>query len=218
MAAPRGQRAEYEVTELVDAQFLEAVLFEAETRRHAALAGDAAAKGDAIEVALEIVTPGMVDAGQVVGMAASLQADEVAAMSAAVNHRVDLAVVPAGDDDRRLPEKRRQVVAGLRQLAAECEVLPGGPEKDAVKLGAIDVGIGEHPVRHACVAFGRPFDFDFLLHNRSSFRQSKTPCGSIPRLSRQSRLLSQNDALVRASRPQSTRRAAPPKRASGSRH
>src|SRR5262249_11146698 len=98
-----GAAFEYEVTELVDAQFLEAVLFEAETRRHAALAGDAAAKGDAIEVAFEIVTPGMVDAGQVVGMAASLQADEVAAMSAAVNHRVDLAVVPAGDDDRRLP-------------------------------------------------------------------------------------------------------------------
>jgi hypothetical protein len=77
-----------------------------------------------------------------------------------------------GDDDRRLAEKGRQVVARLRQFAGQRQVLPGRPEKDPTELGAIDVGVGEHPIRHARVAFGRPLDL--LLHGRSSFRQLKT--------------------------------------------
>ena len=91
-------------------------------------------------------------------MAAALQADEVAAMGAAIDHRVDLAVLPAGDDDRRLAEEGRQVVARLRQFAGEREKLPGRPEKDPAELGAVDVGVGEHPIRHPRVAFGRPFE------------------------------------------------------------
>ena len=62
----------------------------------------------------------MVDAGQpVLGVAALLQADEVAAMGAAVEHRVDLAVLAAGDDDRRLAEEGGLVVAGLGQFVGE---------------------------------------------------------------------------------------------------
>ena len=64
--------------------------------------GDAAAKGDTFEVASEIIAPGVIDAGQVLGMAAPLQADEIAAMGAAIDHCLDLAVLAARNDDRGL--------------------------------------------------------------------------------------------------------------------
>ncbi len=134
------------------------MLFEAEARRHPALAGDTPAKGDTVEVAGEIVAPGVVDAGQVVGMAAPLEANEVAAMGAAVDHCMDLAVLPSGDDDRGLAEKGRQVVTRLGEFAGECEILPGRPEKDPAELGAVDLRIRKHPVRNARIALGRPFD------------------------------------------------------------
>src|SRR6266436_4371234 len=100
-------------------------------------------------------------------MAAPLETNEIAAMGAAVDHRVDLAVLSAGDDDRRLAEKGRQIIPRLRQLAGKREILPGRPEKDPPELGAIDLGIGEHPVWNAGIAFGRPLEFglrDLLLH------------------------------------------------------
>src|SRR5207247_1928143 len=158
------QGAEDEIAEGVDAQLLEAVLFEVEARWHAALTGNAAAEGHTVEIAFEIIAPGMIDAGQILGMPAPLETDEIAAMGAAVDHRVDLAVLPAGDDDRRLAEKGRQVIAGLRQLPGECEILPGRPEKDPAEFGTIDLGIGEHPIGDAGIAFGRPFVRAFWLH------------------------------------------------------
>src|SRR5262245_44409956 len=48
------QRAKDEVAKGVDAQFLEPMLFQAEARRHPALAGDPAAEGDAVEITSEI--------------------------------------------------------------------------------------------------------------------------------------------------------------------
>src|SRR5262249_7887318 len=113
-------------------------------------------------IAFEVVAPGVVDAGQIVSMAAPFQTHQIAAMGAAVNHRVDLAVLRARNDDRRLAEKGRQVVARLRQLAGERQILPGRAEKDPAELCLIDLGVAEHPVRHARIAFGRPFEL--LLH------------------------------------------------------
>jgi len=88
-------------------------------------------------------------------------------MGAAVDQRMDFAVMPAGDDNRRLAEKCRQIVARLRQFAGERQILPGWPEKDPAELGLIDVGIAEHAVGHPRGAFGRPIDL--LLHRRFSF-------------------------------------------------
>src|SRR5947207_13091645 len=79
-------------------------------------------------------------------------------MRATVNYRMDLAVLTTGDDDRRLAEKGRLVIARVRQFVVEREVLPGRPEKDAVALGAVDLRIGEHPVRHPRIALFRPFE------------------------------------------------------------
>ena len=58
------QRAEHQPGEMVGAQLSEAVVFEAETLGHAALAGDAAAERDALQIAFEVVAPRVIDAGQ----------------------------------------------------------------------------------------------------------------------------------------------------------
>src|SRR5215471_10899332 len=137
----RRQRAKDEFAKSLDAQLFEPVLFEPKACRHAAAPGDAAAKGDAFEVAGEVVAPSVIDAGQVLGMAAPLQADEIAAMGAAIDHRMDLAVLAAGDHDRRLAQESRQVIARLRQLAGERQILPSRPEKDAGELRAVNLGI-----------------------------------------------------------------------------
>src|SRR5439155_6279854 len=140
------------------AQRFEPVILEPEAVRHAALAADPAAERDARQIAGEVIAPGVIDAGQpVLGVAALLQADEVAPMGAAVDHRADLAVLAAGHDDRRLAEKGRLVVAGLGKLVGQREVLPSRPEKDAVALGAVDLGVGELPVLHLRIFLFRPF-------------------------------------------------------------
>ena len=114
------------------------MVFEAKALGHAALAADAAAKRDTLQIAGEIVIPRMIDAGQTVGgMAAVFQADEIAPMRAAVEHGVDLAVVAAGDDDRRLDEKGSLVIPRLGELAGQRQVLPARSEKDALKLGLL---------------------------------------------------------------------------------
>jgi len=62
-------------------------------------------------------------------MAAPLETDEVAAVGAAVDHRVDLAVLPAGDDDRGLAEKGRQVIPGCGSSPASARYCQVGPRK-----------------------------------------------------------------------------------------
>ncbi len=122
-----GQCAKDKIAKVVDTQFAQPVLVEAKTLRHSALPGDAAAKGDAVEVAFEIIAPGVIDAGQIVGMAAPFQTDEVAAVGAAVEHRMNLAVMSAGDDDRSLAKKGRQIVARFGQFSGEGQKLPSRP-------------------------------------------------------------------------------------------
>src|SRR5262252_594127 len=89
------QGAEDQIAERVDAQLLQSVLIELEALRHAAAPGHPAARGDALEVAFEIVTPGVIDAGQIVRMTAPFEADEVPAMGAALQHGEDLAIMTA---------------------------------------------------------------------------------------------------------------------------
>src|SRR5712691_9027710 len=95
-------------------------------------------------------------------MATLFQADQIAAMGAAVDHRVDFAVLAADDDDRGLAEKGRPVIAGLGQLVGQREVLPARPEKDAVELGMVDFRVGKHPVGDPRITLFRPFER--LLH------------------------------------------------------
>src|SRR5262249_52517674 len=135
-----------------------------------------AAKGDAFEVAGEVIAPSVVVAGQVLGMAAPLQADEITAMSAAIDHRVDLAVLAAGDDNRSLAEKSRQVIARLRQLSGQDEILQIRPKEDAGKLLVLNLPIRKYPIWDAGIALGRPPEYgplDLWLHGGVLSRRRK---------------------------------------------
>src|SRR5205814_1497586 len=103
-------------------------------------------------------------------------------MRATVDHRMDLAVLTTGDDDRRLAEKGRLVIARVRQFVIEREVLPGRPEKDAVALGAVDLRIGEHPVRHPRIALFRPFErrLERLGHADLQGSERRRRCPDLP--------------------------------------
>src|SRR3984893_14131619 len=55
------QCPEDEIAELVDAELFQPVLIEVEAVGHPTAPGDTATKGDAVEVAFEIVAPGVID-------------------------------------------------------------------------------------------------------------------------------------------------------------
>ena len=85
-------------------------------------------------------------------------------MGAAVQHGMDSAVIAAGDDDRRLAEKRRQIVARLRQFPGQGQELPGRAEEDVRKFGPIDVRVGKHPVGNPRIPLGRPLQLCLVPH------------------------------------------------------
>src|SRR6266851_1654123 len=106
----------------------------AEFRRHAALMPDAALEGDPGQLPFEVVAPAVIDAGDLLAVALSREAQEVAAMGAAVDEGVDRAVGPPPDDDRDLAERRRDPVAGLGDLGRQAQVIPGRPLEDPLLL------------------------------------------------------------------------------------
>ena len=98
----------------VHAQAHQIVLAGVEVRPHAALAAHALAEGDAGQLAFEVIDPVVIDAGEFAHIAARLVADERTLVGAAVHQGVDAAIQGAHDDDRRIADKGRLVVAGVR--------------------------------------------------------------------------------------------------------
>src|SRR6202000_1791467 len=100
-----------------DTQFARAMLLHAEALGHAALALDAILEGDAAQIALPVIGPGVIDAAEILfALAVIVETDQRAAMGATVLERIDLAVIVAGDDDRGLANLGGAEVAGLRQF------------------------------------------------------------------------------------------------------
>src|SRR5947208_7074099 len=102
----------------------------AEFGRHAALALDAALEGDAGQLAGEIVAPAVIDAGDLLAVPLLGQAQQIAAVGAAVDEGVDRAIRAARDNDRDLADGRRDPIAGRGDLGFEAEVIPGRPLED----------------------------------------------------------------------------------------
>src|SRR6202166_3113935 len=114
----------------------------AEFGRHAALALDAALEGDPGQLAGEIVAPAVIDAGDLLAVALLGQAQQIAAMGAAVDEGVDRAIRAPGDDDRDLADGRRDPVAGLGDLGLKAQVIPGRPLEDPLLFEPVLLGIG----------------------------------------------------------------------------
>ena len=133
----------------VDAQAHQIVLLSVELWPHAALAAHALAEGDAGELAVEIVDPIMIDAGQFLHIASGLVADEGALVGAAIHQRIDAAILGADHDDRRVAHEGGLVVAGIGDLDVKAEKIPCGPLEKVLLLHGVDMGV--------CVdAIGRP--------------------------------------------------------------
>ena len=91
------------------------MILHAERRRHAALALDAVLEGDADQITLPVVGPGVVDAAEILDVTALLQRDQSAAVCAAILERVDFAVRVARHDDWRVADGGGAEVAGARR-------------------------------------------------------------------------------------------------------
>src|SRR3954454_12654365 len=109
----------------------------AELRRHAALPLDAVLERDRGQMTFEIIAPAVINAGDFLAVPVVCQAQQIAAMGAAVNEGVDLAVRAARDDDRDLADRRRVPVTGFRDLAVEAQIAPGRPLEHALLLDPV---------------------------------------------------------------------------------
>src|SRR5436190_9522574 len=127
----------------------------AEFRRHAALPLDAALERYPGQLAGEVITPAVIDAGDLLAVTLLGQAQEIAAMGAAVDEGVDRAVRAARHNDRDLADCRGDPVAGLRDLRRQAQIAPGRPFEDLLLLEPVLLGIGVDPEGHLAERVGR---------------------------------------------------------------
>ena len=101
------------------------MLFHAEARRHSALALDAILERNAHQVALQVVGPCVIDAAEVLFAGAVIvEANQCAAMRAAVLESVDFAVAVAGDDHRSVTDESGAKIARIGYLGFKAEIIP----------------------------------------------------------------------------------------------
>ena len=93
--------------------------------------------------------------------AGAFDAQQVAAMGAAVDEGVDRAGRVAHDDDRGLADGGGDVVAGFGEFDGEAEVVPGGAFEQALLLARVLGGVGVEPEGHLADAVRRPGDAGF---------------------------------------------------------
>src|SRR5262249_20085521 len=116
-----AERPENEAGEFRDPQTRKVVLILAEFGWHAALALDPALERDAGQLPGQVIGPAVVDAAELFHIAAPLEAQQVAAMRTAIDHRVDPALAVSRDDDRRLANRRCDIIAWIGNLGCETE-------------------------------------------------------------------------------------------------
>ncbi len=170
-----AEGAEHEAGQLGDAQPRQIVVVLVELGRHSALPLDPALKGDAGQFAPEIVGPAVIDAFDLFDVALALDAQQIAAMGAAVGEGVNAALGVAGDDHRGLADRRRHVIARARDLGRETQIAPGRPLEDPLLLDPVLLGIGVKPERDLGEPVRRPRNPPDLLgavlgHAAFSFR------------------------------------------------
>jgi hypothetical protein len=127
-------------------ELVEAVIFRLEIRRHAALAGDAAAERYADELAGEIVGPLVIGADEFLGGAAELAAELGGAVPAAILDHVDRAVLGPRHHDRRRAHIRADEIAGVRHLGFERHVIPRAAVEDLFHFALVNVLVGVDPI------------------------------------------------------------------------
>src|ERR1700730_1159190 len=117
---------------------------------------NAATKRHAGEIALQIVAPLMVRAGDGARVAPVGAAELDAAMSAAVEHHVDPTGLVTHHHYRALATVTADKISGLRYSGLERDVIPVGAGKDARLLQGVHVRIRIDPIRNSAEPLERP--------------------------------------------------------------
>ena len=149
------ERTEHQAAQHLDLELARRILVAAR-RRACRPSAHALAERDRGEVAGEIVAPVVIDADDVARLAALVDAEQRAAMRAAVLERVELAVVVARDHHRHRTDRRCAIGVRLRQFGVEAEEIPGRPAEHARLLALEQVAVGIDPVRDPRHALGGP--------------------------------------------------------------
>ena len=102
--------------------------------------------------------PGVVDALEVFGGAGFFEADQGAAVGAAVFKGVNLAVGVPRDHDRRAACMRGAVAAGFRDFGLQTQVVPDGAFVDGLLFLVKDFLLLVDGVGHTCVLPIHPVD------------------------------------------------------------
>src|SRR5262249_44439361 len=150
------QGAKHQAGERCESQLARRMLLGPAVRRHAALAAEPLAEGDAGEIAAEIVAPVVIDADDVARLPALVEDQQRAAMGAAVLESVQRAVVVARHHHGHRAQTGAAIAVRAGQLGFKAEETPGRSLEDARLLLLVEVGVGVKPIWHAREAFGRP--------------------------------------------------------------
>ena len=100
----------------------------------------------------------MIDAGKARDIVLLLEAHQRALVSAAVDHRMDLALMVPGHDDWRFADHRCAIVACLRNFHVQTKIIPGTPPENPLLLQLVDFRIGKETIGCARDAFGGPLE------------------------------------------------------------
>ena len=150
------EAAEHEVRAGRDLEGAQIVVLALEGRRHAALPLHALLEGDPEQLATLVIGPGVVDAGEAASVTEPFQTQKRAAVGAAILEGVDGPVLRPHHDHRHVAHGGRLVVARIRDLAFQRQIVPGRPHEDPLALPRVNVGVAIQLVGNMGVARLRP--------------------------------------------------------------
>ncbi len=115
---------------------------------------------------MQVIAPGVIDALEILHAATVVQADQRAAMRTAVFERGEFAVFRAHHDHRHGADKRGAVVADIRELGFQAEIVPDRTLEDPLLLQCEHIGVLINPIRNAGEAIG-PATANDCIHYRA---------------------------------------------------
>src|SRR5260370_27428044 len=119
-----GERPEYQPVQRCDPEFPRTVFLHPESIGHSALPLHAVLERNALEVALPVVGPGMIDATEVLlALAVGIQTDQRTSMGTPIFEGVDLTIRLTRGDNRCRAELGCTEVAGLGKFTFEGKVV-----------------------------------------------------------------------------------------------
>src|SRR5262245_43108463 len=114
-------------------------------------------EGNGQKIALQVVTPLMIDAGEIGLVAIVFPANHCAAMGTLVDHDVDPIVVVADYNNGGFTDKGRFEIAVIGNFSRQPDIVPNRPAKNAFLFTLIVVAIKIDPIWNAAGSLLRPW-------------------------------------------------------------